>query len=82
MEHQRKVRDIKDKVTECEIGTREARTESERIIAQMKNEQQDFNTKLDDLGIEKQQTIDARKDFERSCNKQARELNEKLATAK
>lgn len=35
----------------------------------MKNEQSDLNTKLDDLGIEKTQTVEARKDFERSCTK-------------
>ena len=38
MEHQRNVSDIKDKVTECEVGTREARTE-----AQLSNSAADQN---------------------------------------
>jgi hypothetical protein len=53
MGHQRDVRDLKDKVTECESGAREARTESQRIVGQMKREEGDHNSKIEDLGIEK-----------------------------
>ena len=45
MEHQRNVRDIKDKVTECEVGTREARTEAQRIMSQLKREETEHRSK-------------------------------------
>ena len=75
------MRDLKDKVTECEVGTREARTDSQRILGSIKREEGDHKSKIEDLCIEKGLIIEARREFELSSVTQTGELRDKLRAA-